>query len=136
MRDIVKSAIKATVGNSPYTDGKVSGWTNAIMENCLIALTKLQRPFKYISKLLTLSIMQMQFPNWKRKLHQLIASELFLWPSLISLFLVTCVILQRTGAGLQLASSCFWDPKLDGSYVHRFENDTMYIIVNVFGLAI
>lgn len=30
------------------------------------------------------------------------------------LFLVTCVIMQKNGAGLHTASSCFWDNSTDG----------------------
>ena len=51
-------------------------------------------------------------------------------------YVVTCVLLQRTGAGLHTASSCYWDTETDGSRTVRWENKTMYCIVSVFGLAI
>ena len=51
-------------------------------------------------------------------------------------YVVTCVIMQRTGAGLHTASSCYWDTETDGSRTVRWENKTMYCIVSVFGLAI
>ena len=51
-------------------------------------------------------------------------------------YVVTCVIMQRTGAGLHTASSCYWDMETDGSRTVRWENKTMYCIVSVFGLAI
>lgn len=51
-------------------------------------------------------------------------------------YIVTCVIMQKTGAGLHTASSCFWDNTTDGSCTVRWENKTMYCIVSVFGLAI
>ncbi|KAM9798196.1 dynein light chain Tctex-type 1 [Neosynchiropus ocellatus] len=51
-------------------------------------------------------------------------------------YIVTCVIMQKTGAGLQTASSCFWDNTTDGSCAVRWENKSMYCIVTVFGLAI
>ncbi|KAJ8314869.1 hypothetical protein KUTeg_002793 [Tegillarca granosa] len=67
-------------------------------------------------------------------------------------YIVNCVIMQRTGAGLHCASSCFWDSATDvtcvimqknGAGLHtarsctiRWENKTMYCIVSVFGLAI
>ena len=60
-------------------------------------------------------------------------------PTLIfpfSLCLVTCVIMQKNGAGLHTASSCFWDNTTDGSCTVRWENKTMYVIVSVFGLSI
>uniref|UniRef100_A0A8C1Q641 Dynein, light chain, Tctex-type 1 n=1 Tax=Cyprinus carpio TaxID=7962 RepID=A0A8C1Q641_CYPCA len=49
---------------------------------------------------------------------------------------VTCIIMQKNGAGLQSASSCFWDNTTDGSCTVRWENKHLYCIVSVFGLAI
>jgi len=51
-------------------------------------------------------------------------------------YIVTCVIMQKNGAGLHTASSCFWDNSSDGSCTVRWENKTMFCIVSVFGLAI
>ena len=51
-------------------------------------------------------------------------------------YIVTCVILEKTGAGLCLASSSYWDTSRDGSCTVRWENKSMCCIVNVFGLAI
>ena len=51
-------------------------------------------------------------------------------------YIVTAVILQKNGAGLHTASSCFWDNSTDGSCTLKWENKTMYCIVSVFGLAI
>ncbi|XP_076049251.1 dynein light chain 90F isoform X2 [Oratosquilla oratoria] len=51
-------------------------------------------------------------------------------------YIVTCVIMQKNGAGLHTASACFWDNTTDGSCTVRWENKTMYCIVSVFGLAI
>lgn len=51
-------------------------------------------------------------------------------------YVVTCSIMQKTGAGLHTASSCFWDSATDGTCTVRWENKTMYCIVSVFGLAI
>ncbi|KAK2878802.1 hypothetical protein Q8A67_019593 [Cirrhinus molitorella] len=51
-------------------------------------------------------------------------------------YIVTCIILQKNGAGLHTASSCFWDNSTDGSCTVRWENKTIYCIVSVFGLAI
>lgn len=51
-------------------------------------------------------------------------------------YVVTCSIMQKTGAGLHTASSCFWDSSTDGTCTVRWENKTMYCIVSVFGLAI
>ena len=51
-------------------------------------------------------------------------------------YIVTCVLMQKNGAGLHTASSCYWDNSTDGSCTVRWENKTMYCIVSVFGLAI
>ncbi|XP_020488547.1 dynein light chain Tctex-type 1 isoform X1 [Labrus bergylta] len=51
-------------------------------------------------------------------------------------YIVTCIIMQKNGAGLQTASTCFWDNSTDGSCAVRWENKSMYCIVSVFGLAI
>lgn len=51
-------------------------------------------------------------------------------------YIVTCTIMQKNGAGLHTASSCFWDNVTDGSCTVRWENKTMYCIVSVFGLAL
>jgi len=51
-------------------------------------------------------------------------------------YLVTCVIMQKNGAGLHTANSCFWDNSSDGSATYKYDSKTMYVIVSVFGLAI
>ncbi|KAM9356021.1 dynein light chain Tctex-type 1 [Pholidichthys leucotaenia] len=51
-------------------------------------------------------------------------------------YIVTCIITQKNGAGLQTASAFFWDNTTDGSCAVRWENKSMYCIVSVFGLAI
>mmetsp|Transcript_26026 Transcript_26026/g.87227 ORF Transcript_26026/g.87227 Transcript_26026/m.87227 type:complete len:164 (-) Transcript_26026:182-673(-) len=51
-------------------------------------------------------------------------------------YIVTCAVMQKTGAGLHLASSCYWDSAGDGSVTHRWESKTMYCVVSVFGLAV
>eukprot|EP00126_Sphaerothecum_destruens_P008135 Sdes_comp20101_c0_seq1m13098 len=76
-------------------------------------------------------------------------------------YVVTNIIMQKNGAGLHTASSCFWDNSTDGTYrflllpvsfeflpdcfvdgdatgscTVRWENKTMYCIVTVFGLSI
>ncbi|KAG0582289.1 hypothetical protein M758_3G048600 [Ceratodon purpureus] len=51
-------------------------------------------------------------------------------------YVVTTVIMQKNGAGMIMATSCFWDKAADGSNTIRWENKTMYVIVTVFGAAI
>jgi dynein light chain Tctex-type 1 len=51
-------------------------------------------------------------------------------------YVVTCIIMQRNGAGLHTASTCFWDSKYDGSVSVPWENSTTHAIVTVFALHI
>lgn len=51
-------------------------------------------------------------------------------------WIVTAIIMQRTGAGLHTASTCFWDTKTDGSCTIRWENKSMHCIATVFALHI
>uniref|UniRef100_A0A673KGE1 Uncharacterized protein n=1 Tax=Sinocyclocheilus rhinocerous TaxID=307959 RepID=A0A673KGE1_9TELE len=49
--------------------------------------------------------------------------------SLLFVHQVTCIILQKNGAGLHTASSCFWDNSTDGKTLEDW-------VISVFGLAI
>ena len=51
-------------------------------------------------------------------------------------YVCTTLIMQKNGAGLHTASSCFWDNNTDGSRTIRWENKSIYCITTVFGLAI
>ncbi|XP_068446959.1 dynein light chain Tctex-type 3-like [Clinocottus analis] len=51
-------------------------------------------------------------------------------------YIVTCAVMQKTGAGLHAANSCYWDTALDGSSTVRWENRTMYCVVSVFAVAV
>ena len=51
-------------------------------------------------------------------------------------YLTTCAIMQKTGAGLHAATSCYWDASTDGSCTVKWENKTMICSVTVFGLAV
>ncbi|XP_062270485.1 dynein light chain Tctex-type 3-like [Scomber scombrus] len=51
-------------------------------------------------------------------------------------YIVTCSVMQKTGAGLHTANSCYWDTAMDGSCTVRWENRTMYCVVSVFAVAV
>lgn len=51
-------------------------------------------------------------------------------------YVVTAVIMQRTGAGLHTASTCYWDTRTDGSCTLRWENKSMHCIATVFALHV
>ena len=51
---------------------------------------------------------------------------------------VTCVIMQKNGAGLHTASSCFWDNSTDGQYVlppgcHKYIDEYVLITISCRG---
>ena len=58
-------------------------------------------------------------------------------------YTVTCLIMQKNGAGVHTANSCYWDTVTDGvvtvkwpSDKHKDQNKTMYCVVTVFGLGL
>ncbi|XP_025418315.1 dynein light chain Tctex-type 1-like [Sipha flava] len=50
-------------------------------------------------------------------------------------YMVICTILQKNGAGFHAASSCYWDNSTDRKCNVKWENESMYVIVTIFGLA-
>eukprot|EP00243_Klebsormidium_subtile_P005332 TRINITY_DN2118_c0_g1_i1.p1 TRINITY_DN2118_c0_g1~~TRINITY_DN2118_c0_g1_i1.p1 ORF type:complete len:111 (-),score=24.51 TRINITY_DN2118_c0_g1_i1:503-835(-) len=50
-------------------------------------------------------------------------------------YVVTCNIMQKTGAGLHCACTSYWDPDTDGKQTVVWENPTMHVIVTVFWLG-
>ncbi|KAJ8409872.1 hypothetical protein AAFF_G00209130 [Aldrovandia affinis] len=51
-------------------------------------------------------------------------------------YIVNCAVMQKSGAGLHTANSSYWDTATDGSCTVRWENRTMYCVVNVFAVAV
>uniref|UniRef100_A0A7S2DAW6 Dynein light chain n=1 Tax=Octactis speculum TaxID=3111310 RepID=A0A7S2DAW6_9STRA len=51
-------------------------------------------------------------------------------------YIVTCIIMQKNGAGMNTAATMFWDTSKDGKCVVQWSNDTMNVVVTVFGLAV
>lgn len=53
-------------------------------------------------------------------------------------YIVTCLVMQRTGAGVHVASSCFWDANTDDSVTVPLENDnkSLCCITSVYGVAL
>nr|CAI5824318.1 unnamed protein product [Callosobruchus analis] len=68
--NIVRETIETVLSGAVYQQDKVNQWSASVSEQCLSALSKLKKQFKYV---------------------------------------VTCSIMQKTGAGLHTASSCYWD---------------------------
>lgn len=72
---------------------------------------------------------------WTNQLSEQLVMELKSLSSSFK-FCVTCVIMQRLEAGLHISSTCYWDTQSDGSLTVKWDNKTMYCIVNIFGLAL
>lgn len=51
-------------------------------------------------------------------------------------FIVSTTVVQKVGAGIHVSSTCFWEQATDGNLTFRWENATMYVIIQVFGLAL
>ncbi|KAF0369749.1 Dynein light chain Tctex-type 1 [Gigaspora margarita] len=51
-------------------------------------------------------------------------------------YIVTCTIFEKNGAGIHATTTCHWDSKHDGSTTYRHDTNSMYVIVNVWGLSV
>jgi len=51
-------------------------------------------------------------------------------------YVVTCIIMQKNEAELNVASTCFWNSQIDGYCTIKWENPTMFCIVNVFAVGL
>ncbi len=51
-------------------------------------------------------------------------------------FMVTCIIMQKNDAGLNVASTCYWNSQVDGYCTIKWENQSMFCIVNVFAVGL
>jgi len=51
-------------------------------------------------------------------------------------YIITCVIMQKTGAGLNTSASMFWDTTKDGHCKVPWQNGTMHCLVTIYGLSV
>ena len=51
-------------------------------------------------------------------------------------FMVTCIIMQKNDSGLNVASTCYWNSQIDGYCTVKWENPSMFCIVNIFGIGL
>ena len=51
-------------------------------------------------------------------------------------YIITCVIMQKNGAGLNTCASMFWDKDKDNMCHVPWENQNMHCIVTVYGCAV
>ncbi|XKL61813.1 hypothetical protein PGB90_001646 [Kerria lacca] len=70
---------------------------------------------------------------WKSRIFE-ISLHLLMKLNKSSKYLVSLIIMQKNGAGLHSASSCYWNNIKDDKCIVKWENKTIYCIVSVFGL--
>eukprot|EP00999_Lentomonas_sp_LEN2_P001219 NODE_2238_length_616_cov_116.235174_g2188_i0.p1 GENE.NODE_2238_length_616_cov_116.235174_g2188_i0~~NODE_2238_length_616_cov_116.235174_g2188_i0.p1 ORF type:complete len:116 (-),score=22.16 NODE_2238_length_616_cov_116.235174_g2188_i0:149-496(-) len=51
-------------------------------------------------------------------------------------YIVTSVVMQKTGAGLHSSFTAYWDNSADGVCSVPFENETMHCVTTVYGLKL
>lgn len=51
-------------------------------------------------------------------------------------YIVSSLVRQRKGGGMDFCSSAFWDEKSDGACTVSWENATISVVVHVYGVAI
>mmetsp|Transcript_19528 Transcript_19528/g.59073 ORF Transcript_19528/g.59073 Transcript_19528/m.59073 type:complete len:121 (-) Transcript_19528:98-460(-) len=51
-------------------------------------------------------------------------------------YLITCVITQMNGAGMNTATAQYWDQSKDGVASIAYNNGNMHCVVTVFGLCV
>mmetsp|Transcript_67793 Transcript_67793/g.187300 ORF Transcript_67793/g.187300 Transcript_67793/m.187300 type:complete len:123 (-) Transcript_67793:766-1134(-) len=51
-------------------------------------------------------------------------------------YVVTCIIMQKNGAGMNTAAATFWDASKDGQVVVHWSNPSMNVVVTVYGVGL
>ena len=51
-------------------------------------------------------------------------------------YVVTCIIMQKNGAGMDTGAALRWDHNKDGLVCIPWENTTMHVILTVFGTTL
>jgi dynein light chain Tctex-type 1 len=51
-------------------------------------------------------------------------------------YIISCIIMQKNGAGLNSSASMHWDTAKDGFCKVPWQNGSMHCIVSVFGLSV
>mmetsp|Transcript_196 Transcript_196/g.379 ORF Transcript_196/g.379 Transcript_196/m.379 type:complete len:122 (+) Transcript_196:108-473(+) len=51
-------------------------------------------------------------------------------------YVVTCILMQKNGAGLTTTATCYWDQQTDGVCTIPWENDTMHAVITVYACAL
>jgi len=51
-------------------------------------------------------------------------------------YIITCIIMQKNGAGLNTSTSMHWDLGKDGHCKVPWQNNTMHCVVTIYGLSV
>jgi len=51
-------------------------------------------------------------------------------------YVITCIIMQKSGAGIITSASTYWDSSKDGLCKVPWQNSTMHCIVTVYGVSV
>ncbi len=51
-------------------------------------------------------------------------------------YIITCIITQKNGGGLNTSNSMFWDASKDGFTKVPWQNATMYCVVTIYGVCV
>ncbi|XP_068165281.1 dynein light chain Tctex-type 1-like isoform X1 [Antennarius striatus] len=122
---IVKECIEYVVSGDDYSQAQAQNWTVNIVKRCATQLAQLGKSYKYIGLFfchLLMLMLQVMLPNLLRHVMLCVST-------------VTCTVMPKRDAGLHMASCCYWDNVMDGSFMVKWENRTMFCNVNVFIIA-
>ncbi|MCI4393272.1 hypothetical protein PGIGA_G00155630 [Pangasianodon gigas] len=141
----VKECIEGVIGGVDYSQNKVNQWTASIVEHSLTQLVKQAKAFKYIGNDVFICCIegviggvdysQNKVNQWTASIVEHSLTQLVKQAKAFK-YIVNCAIMQKSGAGLHTANSCYWDTTTDGSCTVKWENRTMYCVVSVFAVAL
>lgn len=118
MYEVIESTLKDKV----YSENQVQSWVDDICSRLSKDLVDSRKPFKYIGEVRT---------------------SMSMYPfNVLSVSAVSCVIMQKNGAGLHSGHSCFWDAVNDNVVIARWPNEKrkdpnarLVCIASVYGVA-
>ena len=114
-KEKILTVLQGILGPTPFIHQKTSLWATTIIENILKELKEINDE--------TAKAGQEE-------------GIVMLWK-----FVVTCHLQQKTGAGMQSATCCYWDKEKDGHFTVKFDNtgyheavgtDAIEAIVTIF----
>jgi dynein light chain Tctex-type 1 len=117
---LVNTVIESVLKDKIYNDAMVQKWIDEICSKIIKELVEMNKPFKYLG---------MKYHVIKLQNHNVFN-------------LASCAIMQKNGAGLHSAHSCFWDRTNDNTVVVKWPNEKrkdpnarVICIVTIFGVA-